>query len=193
MRISLVSSLLAALAVCSGAATVFAHAEPARVKPGDGAVLAKAPASIEIDMSQDMARQDGANDIDVFDPTGKEVTSVSAVIDNGNRRRLSVALPSSLPTGDYAVKWRSLSADDGDSAAGTLSFRVDPSATPSPGKEVLKEDLLPGGASAVPGAGTPLSLGRDGGGTSWVLVVAVAVGMFIVGSGATYVLVQKKG
>jgi methionine-rich copper-binding protein CopC len=173
--------------------SVFAHAEPAKVTPGDGAVLTTPPATIEITMSQEMARRDGANEIDVLDATGTEVTSVGAIIDNGNRRKLSVALPANLAPGRYTVKWKTLSAEDGDTGGGTLSFTYDPVGTPSPGREVLRADLLggetPTAGLAPPGVTVP-SGGGDG--TSWVLVVAVAAGMFVLGAGSAYVLVQRK-
>jgi len=181
--------VVALLAILSATA-VFAHAEPVRVRPGDGAVLTSPPIQVEIEMSQDLARREGANTLAVFDATGREVTTVAAVIDNGNRRRITVALPSTLAPGLYTVRWRSLSADDGDAAEGTTTFTYDPNGRASPGKEVLREDVL-GPAQASP---TSVALGSSssGGGTSWVLVAAVAAGMFVVGSGVTFLLIQKK-
>jgi hypothetical protein len=146
-----------------------------------------------------MARQAGANDIDVFDAAGNEVTAVAAVIDNGDRRRLTVAMPSGLAAGTYTVRWKTLSADDGDSAEGETTFTYDPQAIPKVGNEVLKEDVLQPTAAATtgetpraagpPATGTP---GSGDGGTSWVLVVAVAVGMFVLGSGGTFLLIQRQ-
>lgn len=187
----LLAGVAAALALFSWG-QAFAHAEPARVKPGDGAVLSVAPTQVEIIMSQDMAREAGQNDIDVFDATDKEVTAVAAVVDNADRRKLSVVLPSSLVRGTYTVKWKTLSADDGDAASGTLSFTFDPARTPQPGREVLREDLLatPGNGVSAPPAS--LDVGGGSSGTSWVLVVAVAVAAIVVGAGGTFLLVQKR-
>lgn len=184
--------ILAASASVAGEA--FAHAEPVTVKPGDGAVLTTIPSSIEMLMSQDLARQDGANDIDVFDASGKEITAVAAVIDNGNRRRLTVAMPLALAVGAYTVKWKSLSADDGDTATGQFSFTFDPNAAAQPGKETQKEEPTGAAGTATATSNTPSAAGAngDGGGTSWVLVIAVAVGMFVVGGGTTFLLVQKR-
>lgn len=145
-------------------------------------------------MSEEMARQEGANDIKVFDAAGKEVTTTAAAIDNASRRKLTVALPSTLPPGAYVVKWKTLSADDGDPAEGAVSFTIDPNTTASPGNEVLRADLLGGAATtATAAAVAPVSAtGGAGGGTSWILVVAVAVGMFVVGAGSSWVVVQKR-
>lgn len=173
--------------------SVFAHAEPATVKPGDGAVLVQPPAEIVIEMTQDMFSREGANDIDVMDASGKEITTVAAVVDRNDRRRLSVVVPSTLTPGVYTVNWKTLSADDGDDAKGSLSFTYDPNGTASPGKEVLKEDIL--GPGPTPEAESPpaaLSVAGSDNGVNWILVVAVGVGMFVVGAGASFLLVQKR-
>lgn len=183
--------LAAAVAALATVAAAFAHAEPAKVNPGDGAVLDQAPTFVEITMSQELARQADGNDIDVFDADGKEVTIVSAVIDNGDRRKITVTLPQNLKPGTYQVKWKTLSAEDGDTAQGTLSFTFDPTKPVNLGRTDLKADTT----AAAGNSGPSSSLGygfEGGGGTSWILVVAVAVGMFVVGSGATYFLVQKR-
>ncbi len=181
-----------AVAAVGYASTAFAHAEPAKVSPGDGAVLNVRPAQIEIEMSQEMARRAGANDIDVFDAGGNEVTVVSAVIDNGNYKKLTVSLPLNLPVGTYTVKWKTLSDEDGDPADGKLSFTFDPSKPADPGKVVVREDLLapedPAGEESP--AGVP-GLGGDSG-RSWALVAAVAIAAFAIGSGGTFLLVQKR-
>lgn len=181
---------LLALAVVVSAA---AHAEPVKVNPGDGAVLNERPTGIEFQMSQELAREAGANDIDVFDADGTEVTVVAAVIDNANRTRLTVPLPADLPPGVYTVQWKTLSSEDGDPANGSIAFTYDPSAAPAAGKEVLREDLL-GGNSGGSGATTApvVDVGGDSTGLTWMLVAAVGLGMFAVGAGGTFLLVQKR-
>lgn len=185
------------VAACLSFATVslvWAHAEPANVKPGEGAVLTTAPTEVVIEMSQEMARQAGGNDIVVQDSTGASVTLQPAVIDNADRKKLSVPLPPSLPPGTYTVRWRTLSADDGDPASGNYTFKIDPAGTPSAGKEAVRDDVL-GVETPVPGADAPATSASNdsGGGTSWVLVVAVGVAMFVLGAGASFFMVQKRG
>lgn len=173
------------------AASALAHAEPAKVRPGDGAVLTSPPATVEIEMSQELARREGANDIDVFDASGAEVTVAPAAIADSDRRRISVVLPAPLAPGKYTVRWKTLSAEDGDTAEGALSFTYDPAGVASPGNETLREDLLGlDNAPGAPGAPALTTGGRDG--VTWVLVVAVALGMFVLGSGGTFLLVQKR-
>lgn len=188
--LALPAALFIALAVVALAA---AHAEPVKVRPGDGAVLNERPAEVALDMSQEMAREAGANDIDVFDADGNEVTAVAAVIDNANRSRLTVPLPADLLPGRYTVKWKTLSSEDGDPASGTVSFTYDPAAAPAAGKEVLREDLL---GEDEPGGDVPtaqvVDIAGDTGGVTWILVVAVGVAMFALGAGGTFLLVQKR-
>ncbi|GIW15225.1 MAG: hypothetical protein KatS3mg063_1078 [Tepidiforma sp.] len=180
----------AGLAAVGWFAAAFAHAEPERASPGDGAVLNAPPAEVVLVMTQEMARQAGANDIDVYDAGGNEVTREPAVIDPNDRRRLSVRLPADLPPGEYTVRWRTLSADDGDTATGELRFRVDPAAAPSPGRELLKETLL-GGGPAAPAGVTGISAAGGSDEVSWVLVAAVGGGLFVVGLGAGVVLSRR--
>lgn len=182
------AAALCALAWISGAG---AHAEPAKARPGDGAVLTSPPARVEIEMSQELARREGANDIDVFDASGAEVTTSPAVIDNADRRRISVSLPSPLAPGKYTVRWKSLSAEDGDTAEGALSFTYDPAGVASPGKETLREDLLGLEETSEPPPAVEVVPGESDG-VTWVLVVAAALGMFVLGSGGTFLLVQKR-
>lgn len=194
----LAATVLAALAIV---AVAFAHAEPATLSPGDGAVLNEPPTEIVIEMSQEMARRAGANDIEVFDAAGNKVTTQAAAIDNADRKKLSVPLPSDLAVGTYTVKWKTLSADDGDAASGQVTFTYDPA------KPAATGDTNP--LAAALGATTPAASasataaptekaasgeggsGSSGGGTSWVLVSAVAVGMFVLGSGGTFLVVKK--
>ncbi|MBI5947725.1 MAG: copper resistance protein CopC [Chloroflexi bacterium] len=179
----------AAIAALVVVTAVFAHAEPATVFPGDGAVLAAAPRSIMMTMTQELARQQGANDIDVVDAKGVEVTTEAAVISDTNRRLLSVNLPTSLPAGDYTVRWKTLSAEDGDGATGQTTFRIDPNAIPSPGKEVLKASVL--GETPTPAPGLA-DFAEGGGGTSWVLVTAVGLAALVAGAGAMYLLGPRR-
>jgi copper resistance protein C len=186
------ASCLAVLLALAAMAVALAHAEPAKVSPGDGALLTAPPPAVEIEMSQELARQEGANDIDVLDISGNEVTTTAAVIDNGNRKKLSVALPSTLAPGQYTVKWKSLSADDGDPAQGQLKFTFDPAGIPAAGITDLRTGL--DAPAATPPAGAPAAplASAGGGGTSWILVAAVALGMFVMGGGTAFLLVQKR-
>lgn len=188
-RLTFGAAIIFALATIT---SVFAHAEPATVKPGDKAVLNQPPTEVVIQMTQEMARQADANNIEVFAASGTKVTTVAAVIDNGDRRKISVPLPSNLAVGTYSVKWKTLSADDGDPANGELSFTYDPAKTPSAGNENLVDTGAPSATVTTAPSSASTGLDGDGGGTSWVLVTAVAIGMFALGAGSSYLLVNRK-
>jgi len=188
--VRIVGVLVAVIGALAAITIAFAHAEPATIKPGDGAVLNQVPTQVQIEMTQDMARQAGANDIVVVDANGKQVTTVAATIDNADRKKLKVPLPPALAPGTYTVQWKTVSADDGDPANGTTTFTYDPARTPSPGTERLQTSLLGSPQAATPAEAPPRS--RGGGGTSWILLVAVGVGALVVGGGATFLFVQNR-
>ncbi|MFN8618675.1 MAG: copper resistance protein CopC [Dehalococcoidia bacterium] len=188
------AALLASVTIAFAAVSVaWAHAEPATAKPGDGAIIKASPGEVVLEMSQDMGRQAGLNDIDVFDASGKEVTTVAAVVDNADRKKLSVAIPSDLPAGVYTVKWKTSSAEDGDAANGQISFTIDPNGTPIPGKEQLRDDILGGSTPSPEGDQATVTIGGSGNdGVTWVLVIAVGVAMLVLGAGGTFLLIQRK-
>ena len=195
MKTSLVMlcTLVYGMVLLGSAPTAKAHAAPAKITPGNGAILNAGPDRVVIEMSQEMTRQAGANDIDVFGPSGTEVTTEAAVLDSANRRLLSVALPAPLAPGKYVVKWKTLSADDGDPAEGNeLSFTVDPNATPVAGTEVVREDTLGGNSpTAAPQSAPKLAAPKSKDGVTWVLAVAVGLGAFVLGAGGTFLLVDR--
>ncbi|HET7738022.1 MAG TPA: copper resistance CopC family protein [Tepidiformaceae bacterium] len=187
----LVVACAGGLAALILASAVFAHAEPERVTPGNGAVVTTAPGEIVIEMTQDLARQPGANDIDVFDDQGNEVTGIAAVIDNATRRVLSVPLPVGLRPGTYRIRWKTLSDEDGDTADGELTFRYDPAGPAVAGQENLRDDVAvptPEAGQAAP----PVLISSGDDGASWILVTAVGVAMFALGCGVTFVAIQKR-
>ena len=161
---------------------VYAHAEPARVSPGSGAVVIEPPAEVVIEMSQEMHRE-----------AGVEVTAVSAVVDNGNRRLLSVLMPGTLEPGRLTVRWKTLSSEDGDEAFGEYQFTFDPNGVADPGVEDVREDPLPPAESPTAPPGAVIVADGGDGGVTWILVAAVGVGMLTLGSGVTFLLVQKRG
>jgi len=124
------------------AGVVYAHADYARSEPGAGAVVAEAPSRVDVWFTQDLFRRQGENWLRVTGPDGSEVTAGEAVIDDDDRRHMSVELLPGLPAGEYTVAWRSLSSEDGDDAEGAFTFLVDPDAqaTSTP---MLSEAALP--------------------------------------------------
>jgi methionine-rich copper-binding protein CopC len=157
--------------------TAEAHAEYERSLPAAGAVVRAAPEVVEIWFTQELFRREGANTITVEGEAGP-VDAGTPVLDDADRTHLSVQLASEPPPGEYTVRWTSLSAVDGDSAEGTFSFTVDPTAPEAGATEVATEV---GTAPADPSTGEPADV-VDGGGLSsagggpipWWAVIAAA-------------------
>lgn len=185
-------AVLPPLMAVEGAA---AHAEPDEVRPGDGAVVTTVPGQIEIVMSQELARREGGNDIDVIGPDGTEVTTQAATLDLQDRTRLTVPLPADLAPGTYTVRWKSLSSEDGDPADGELSFTYDPNGQPSPGREQLDDVESPGSGVATPAANDGVSGFADGGsssGSTWVVAAAAGIAGLVIGVAVTFLLMQRQ-
>jgi methionine-rich copper-binding protein CopC len=162
------------------AGLVSAHADYARSEPGAGAIVAVAPARVEVWFTQDMFRRAGENWLHVAGPDGVEVTAGDAVIDDDDRRHLSVELLADLPAGEYTVTWRTLSSEDGDDHEGSFAFQVDPQAvvtsTPMLPDEVALPSPTPpltGRLTATPTA-TPTPSGGCGQGLLPVVGLALA-------------------
>jgi len=127
----------------AGVGAAYAHAGYARSEPGAGAVVAEAPARVDVWFTQDMFRRQGENWLRVAGPDGAEVTAGEAMIDDDDRRRLWVELLRHLPAGEYTVTWRTLSAEDGDDEEDIFTFTVDPAAQATSTPMLADEAALP--------------------------------------------------
>jgi copper resistance protein C len=183
-----------AIALLAGSSEASAHAEPDQIQPGDGAVVTIVPAEVEIVMSQELARREGGSDIDVIGADGIEVTTEVATLDLEDRRRISVPLPGDLQPGEFTVRWKTLSAEDGDPADGEFRFTYDPNGRPSPGREQLGDDPL-GTPQETPAAADGLGQFTDGGGSSadtWVVAAAAGIAGLAIGGAITFLLVNRR-
>jgi len=166
-----------------------AHAEYKRSEPMADAVIPAAPAEVQVWFAQELFRREGANTLEVFGPTGVQVDKKDARIDDDDRTHMTVSLQAGLPAGVYTVRWRTLSAEDGDPANGEFSFTVNSAAaqqTPLPSSgatpvlttTTTTEPILTPTLSPVPTAapagqgGLPCLGGIVLGGLSLGLVVA---------------------
>jgi methionine-rich copper-binding protein CopC len=146
-----------------------AHAEYERSEPPAGAVIPEPPAEIHVWFTQELFRREGANLLEVFGPSGMQVDKKDTQIDDDDRTHMSVSLPEGLPTGVYTVRWRTLSADDGDDDSGEFTFTVNleaaqetpvpsPGATPALTATPIPEPVL----SPTPPAPTAPPSGQSG-------------------------------
>src|SRR6266540_4686010 len=129
MSLRLVSRLLIVLfglAVALGSpATVVAHAEILLASPAPGTGLAQAPAAVVIKFSEPL--NIALSRIEVLDRTGADVGQgpTQAVAGDAQAMRRPLGL---LPTGQYTVRWTSVSTLDGHNLSGSYSFAVGTSA-----------------------------------------------------------------
>jgi copper resistance protein C len=107
---------------------VRAHADYVRSIPAADAVIAEAPETLQIWFTQELFRRQGENRIEVHAPDGERIDLDDAAIDDDNRRLMTVSLPADLPFGQYTVRWRTLSSEDGHEGRGEFVFTVDPAA-----------------------------------------------------------------
>jgi len=120
--------MLAAVLLQLGAPAVAqAHAELQLASPAPGTGLAQAPASFVIKFSEPLNLS--LSRIEVLDATGADVGSgpTEAVAGDADAMRRPLGL---LPTGQYAVRWTSVSALDGHTLRGSYSFAVGTGASP---------------------------------------------------------------
>jgi methionine-rich copper-binding protein CopC len=163
-----------------------AHAEYDRSDPGAGAVVSTTPAQVVIWFTQDMFRRQGENWIRVTGPGGEEVHAREAVIDDDDRRQLSVSLLPDLAPGEYTVAWRTLSAEDSDDHEGSFTFTLDPEAqvTSTPMSAAPTPTPLP--PTATVAAATPGPTPAPGGGLCGAaLAPGLGLAVFAVGSRRT--------
>ncbi|HEX5241510.1 MAG TPA: copper resistance protein CopC [Candidatus Limnocylindrales bacterium] len=128
MRRLLIAIAVATVASVGLASAVAAHALPQSSSPNAGASLEQPPTQVSIVFGE---RPDvKLSSINVVDSSGASVTSGPTTAATANVDELVVPLKA-LPAGVYTVAWRTVSAVDGHSAAGSFAFGVG-GATPPP-------------------------------------------------------------
>jgi len=117
----LAASLAVGLFVAS-VGGVSAHARYDHSDPVAGAVLDGSPFVLRTYFSQELMK---ASTIQVVDDSGAQVDVGDGHVDldDPDRMTMLVSLPELQP-GVYTVKWTSVSAEDGDPAAGHFAFGV---------------------------------------------------------------------
>ena len=114
---------------------VHAHSDYDRSIPSAGEVVSESPQQVQVWFTQELFRREGQNVLEVYGPDDQRADQDDAAIDDDDRKLMSVSLQSDLPNGVYTVRWRTLSADDGDEADGEFQFTIqsdEPAAETSP-------------------------------------------------------------
>jgi methionine-rich copper-binding protein CopC len=111
--------------------TPSALAEPqlVRAAPPNDAVLDEAPARVEMWFDQPLATDFAATEV-TLERAGAaaEIRPLYAAVDHRDFTRLIVSPPQSLDEGDYLMKWRITSAEDGSVSEGEYAFSISSSA-----------------------------------------------------------------
>ena len=136
MRLFILS--LALLGPLLAVSLASGHAAPERFDPAPGTVLSAAPQEAQGWFTQDVRRQEGASFIRVFDASGTQVDEGQPVVDDADRRHMSVNLNSGLEAGRYMVAWQTLSDEDGELDGGCYWFFVGQEAADKAHEEKLR-------------------------------------------------------
>jgi len=169
--------LVATLATLSLAlpTAVEAHSEFERANIPVGEAIRSAPERLEAWFSQEVFRREGANALEVVGAGGERFDDGVLVIDDADRRHLSVGLRADMPPGFYTVTWRTLSAVDGDAAEGTFVFTIDPNApeaTPEP--TPVLEPTPAAVAAGTPSVAPPVAVAEPETAFPWWAIIAAA-------------------
>ena len=103
---------------------VLAHADYDHSVPAADEVVLQAPQQVQVWFTQELFRREGQNSLEVYGPDEQRVDLDDFAIDDDDRKLMTVSLPPDLANGVYTVRWRSLSADDGDDANGEFQFTI---------------------------------------------------------------------
>ena len=110
---------------------ILAYADPGlvRTEPPNDAVLGEAPARVEMWFDQPLASDFAATEVTLtLVGESAEFRPLYAAVDHRDPTRLLVSPPQSLDEGDYLIKWRITSAEDGSVSEGEYAFSIDSSA-----------------------------------------------------------------
>jgi len=190
LRSRVIAGLAVAFAIASLASpsVVSAHAELDRAEPPIGGVVRSAPERLDAWFTQNLFRREGENWLEVTDVSGNRVDDGVTVVHDEDRTHMSVGLAPDLGAGEYTVRWQSLSADDGDTAEGSFTFTIDPTAPePAPEGSTAPTSSPSVTAEPAPGIATDTDGGDDGATVPWWLIIAAA-GIAAVGAAGVWAL-----
>ena len=123
-----VSAMVSAVWLLTGltAPTASAHAAYVSSSPAFAEVLSESPSEISIRFTQELFRRAGANEMWVEPARGDDIPQypLQVEINNDDRHVMRGTMDRELAPGRYLVRWRNLSAEDGDEDRGVFPFYV---------------------------------------------------------------------
>ena len=144
-RVGTLFAMLAALLglMLAGAGAASAHAALLSTDPQEGSIVQTAPAVVTLHFSEQVTLS--ADDLRVFDPSGKQVETGGTAHAGNDDTTAQVHLLSGLTEGTYTVAWRAISADTHPvSGAFTFSYGHASSTTAVAGEKPTKGSTLVG-------------------------------------------------
>ena len=114
-----------ALMLVALVAVGLAHAEIKSCTPPVSGSVDKAPDKLVCKTSEGMDPK--GSELSVFDARGTQVDKKDSAVDLNDPDRVTIAVSldaANMPNGVYTVKWKTLSAADGDAAEGEFNFGV---------------------------------------------------------------------
>jgi copper resistance protein C len=158
---------LALGAIAAFPTAAFAHARPTSSTPAPDSTVKEAPTTVTIIFGEEL-KPDESN-IRVFDSKGAEVSTGKATVDPNDLKKMSVEMKGN-DSEEYVVLWNSVSADDGDPAAGSFTFDVNPN----------------GGSSGGTTTGGGSSTNNASGVQPWLAALIGVIGLLLGGAGGYY-------
>ena len=114
--------LALSILLVAAAGTATAHSQLVSSSPGAGQVVATSPAQIRLVFSEPIEGR--YTSLDLLDGSGKQLLGGVGSVDPADPNALIVQVVDPLPSGVYSINWRAVSASDGHSTNGFLSFGV---------------------------------------------------------------------
>jgi copper transport protein len=153
-----------ALAVAAGASVLMvpgsagAHAELVRTDPPAGQFVGPLPASITLHFSEGVDLLHSS--VTVVGGDGKSTTLGPFVHAGGDNTSLTATVPASVRSGYTAIRWRSVSSDDGHVATGQYALTVVTPSVPATATAPAPAEARP--AVAAPRTAAPSTAGVAG-------------------------------
>lgn len=115
--------------VVVAAGTAVGHSQLVSSSPGAGQVVATSLAQIRLVFSEPIEGR--YTSLDLLDGAGKQLLGGVGSVDPADPNALIVQVVDPLPSGVYSINWRAVSAADGHSTNGFLSFGVGDATLPA--------------------------------------------------------------
>jgi len=170
LRPGVLGGLMLWLVLAAGVNIVAAHSELAESNPANGAVLDEPPEQVWLRFTEEL--DSAGSSVGVFDQNGQQVDDGNGGVDLNDldHETMVVTLPESVTNGKYIVRWKAVSADDGDATNGVFAFTI-------------------GGAAAV---GEQQPIGDMNSNPSPLLLLAGLIAAVLVITGAIYVVRKNR-